>query len=91
MAVVSICCAACTAVSTQGLHLPATDSTCFHGIVSRPLQQNKGKAILQPVQSDFYTKGFGFFCRQELKMNRAHIPLAVRLGSKEQCDALEGK
>jgi len=49
--------------------------------------------IKQPQQlpADLYTKNFGFFCRQELKMHQAHIPFSFRLGSMEQCDMLEQK
>jgi hypothetical protein len=43
------------------------------------------------VARDQYTKSFGFFCRQELKMQQAHIPLTFRLGSMEQCNRLEQK
>ena len=45
----------------------------------------------QQLPSDLYTKNFGFFCRQELKMYKAHVPVSFRLGSMEQCDMLEQK
>ncbi len=42
--------------------------------------------------ADGYVRTLGFFCRQEIKLDR-HMPvkLRFRLGSTEQCDWLEGK
>ncbi len=40
---------------------------------------------------DFHTKQFGFFCRQELFLQRTNIPLVFRLGSVEMCNTLEQK
>ena len=49
------------------------------------------KQNIQTLAPDFYTQGFGFFCRQELKLQKANIPVNFRLGSKAACDQLEGK
>ncbi len=44
------------------------------------------------LPGDFYVKQLGFFCKQEIKIDRAtKINLRLRLGSLEQCDWLEGK
>jgi hypothetical protein len=44
------------------------------------------------LAADFYSKQLGFFCRQEIKMDKlTKIPFRFRLGSVEQCDWLEGK
>jgi hypothetical protein len=44
------------------------------------------------LSADFYAKQLGFFCRQEIKMDKVtRIPFRFRLGSVEQCDWLEGK
>ncbi|MBC7553426.1 MAG: hypothetical protein H7257_05565 [Taibaiella sp.] len=46
---------------------------------------------LQLVPKDIYTKNFGFFCRQELRMYKAHVPVSFRLGSMDYCNRLEQK
>jgi hypothetical protein len=44
------------------------------------------------ITPNFYTAGFGFFCRQELKFEKkTNIPFRFRLGSVTTCDRLEGK
>ena len=45
----------------------------------------------QVVPQNFYTLHFGFFCRQELKMQEAHVPVTFRLGSMDYCNYLEQK
>lgn len=45
----------------------------------------------QPVSTGFYAQHLPFFCRQELKMQQAHIPLQVRVGSIDDCNWLERK
>ena len=45
----------------------------------------------QPIPQNYYTQCFGFFCRQELKMQQAHIPITFRLGSMDYCNWLEQK
>jgi hypothetical protein len=45
----------------------------------------------QSIPANFHTQHFGFFCRQELHLQRAGIPFAFRLGNMEQCNRLESK
>lgn len=44
-----------------------------------------------PIPGDLHTRNFGFFCRQELKMQQAHVPVTFRLGSMDECNRLEQK
>ena len=45
-----------------------------------------------PVSPGFYAANLGFFCKQEIKFEKAtKIPFKFRLGSVQQCDWLEGK
>ena len=46
-----------------------------------------GHTFAIPV--DLYAQHLPFFCRQELKMKDAHVPVSFRLGTVEQCDYLE--
>jgi hypothetical protein len=46
----------------------------------------------QTISSDFSTCQYGFFCKEELKMEKAtKIPIRIRLGSLQQCNYYEGK
>jgi len=48
--------------------------------------------VAQALPPDFYAKRLGFFCRQEIKLEKAiKIPFRFRLGSVEQCNWLERK
>lgn len=44
------------------------------------------------LPGNFYSRQLGFFCKQEIKMDKAtKIAFRFRLGSVEQCNRLEGK
>lgn len=43
------------------------------------------------IPRNFYAQHLGFFCKEELKMQQAHIPLTFRLGSIDYCNKLEQK
>ncbi|HNN71494.1 MAG TPA: hypothetical protein PKG89_09645 [Ferruginibacter sp.] len=49
-------------------------------------------AACSSVPADFYTRHFGFFCKRELKLEKATgIPLRLRVGSLSYTDYLEQK
>ena len=43
------------------------------------------------LPNDYYTRNFGFFCRKELQMHKAGLPVSFRLGSMDDCNRLEQK
>lgn len=46
----------------------------------------------QVIAPDFYVSNLGFFCKQEIKFEKAtKISFRFRLGSVEDCDRMEGK
>jgi len=45
----------------------------------------------QQLPANLYTKNLGFFCRQELLMDKKNIPVRFRLGSMDYCNYLEQK
>jgi len=54
--------------------------------------QEQQPAIKQVIAPKFYVNNLGFFCKQEIKFEKAtKIPFRFRLGSVEDCDRMEGK
>lgn len=80
-------------------------SNAFHIFIKKPDNKVQQQVIinLNPVirlnllscsviSADFYTQGFGFFCKKELQFEKAtKIPLRFRLGTLQYNDYLEGK
>ncbi len=61
-------------------------------VMDKDVQKRNGRLINNPVPENFYTCNFGFFCKQELLVEKAiKIPLRFRLGSLQQCNYYEGK
>lgn len=58
-----------------------------------PLPFINGNTIVRyPIPQGFSTLSYGFFCREELKIEKAtRLPLRFRLGSLQQCNYYEGK
>jgi hypothetical protein len=47
---------------------------------------------LSTIPPDFSTCNYGFFCKEELKIEKAtKLPIRIRLGSLQQCNYYEGK
>ncbi len=54
--------------------------------------KNTTPAVKQVIAPNFYVTNLGFFCKQEIKFEKAtKIPFRFRLGSVEDCDRMEGK
>jgi hypothetical protein len=49
-------------------------------------------SLLNLPDASYYVRNLGFFCRNELKMDKVlAVPVRFRLGSKEYVDRMEGK
>ncbi|MGN6420089.1 MAG: hypothetical protein ACTHMC_21460 [Pseudobacter sp.] len=77
----------------DGIKVTRGDASDWHSL--RDFKQSVGSRYLKPVNSipsDLYTTRFGFFCKQELQIEKAtRIPFRFRLGSLAACNAIEGK
>lgn len=61
-------------------------------LVNKNMQKINYRSVSYLVPQDFYTCNFGFFCKQELRVEKTiKIPLRFRLGSLQQCNYYEGK
>ena len=79
-------------VNGQQVHLSYEPDTTF--VSKLPAIRQKPAYLVvsrSTIPADLYTQHFGFFCRQELKMHKANIPMSFRLGSMEYCNMLEQK
>jgi len=55
-------------------------------------KQHQPPTVKQVIAPNFYVTNLGFFCKQEIKFEKAtKIPFRFRLGSVEDCDRMEGK
>ena len=79
-----------TTVKAQS-HTPLNFST-FPSLQEITSRQPNGGFVIKPIKPAHATSTYGFFCRQELKMDKlTAMPVRFRLGSMEQCNQLEGK
>lgn len=64
-----------------------SDSISFASL--QPLNKSIHFSTIPP---DFSTCNYGFFCKEELKIEKAaKFPIRIRLGSLQQCNYYEGK
>ncbi|MEJ7611812.1 MAG: hypothetical protein WKF88_11590 [Ferruginibacter sp.] len=71
---------------------PALGKAVLNKMYTLPIKDYKYISPVQSVSPSFYTGNLAFFCRQEIKFEKAtKIPLKFRLGSVQQVDYLEGK
>lgn len=77
----------CHAMSGQSKHWPPKESKTTFVVKGDSMQQIKSF-----IPSNFATCNYGFFCKQELKLEKqTHVPIKFRLGSVEHTNWLEGK
>ena len=78
------------------LHVPVNDTVSHFRISARQFTGTfvtpaDARENIQMIPLNFYAQHLGFFCRQELKMERVHVPVAFRVGTMDQCNYLEQK
>ena len=71
---------------------PAQGLPPLTGYFSGEGQASSSYTVTPGINSDFYTRHFGFFCRKELQLQKVTaVPLRFRLGSLDYVNKLEGK
>ncbi len=75
----------------SAFHQPANKKNLTEKIAIKPvLLLNSFSCSV--IAADYYTQGFGFFCKKELQFEKVtKIPFRFRLGSLQYNDYLEGK
>lgn len=82
---------------TQNSQRTAIENTRMH-FLSRAnhqlLNNHPYQRLTTPISlsADHYVENLSFFCRQEYKWEKTtKVPLRIRVGTLQQCNALEGK
>jgi hypothetical protein len=71
------------------LQTPTSKPIHINGAIKAGATLPLPKPVIAP---DFYVTQLGFFCKQEIKFEKAiKIPFRFRLGSVDDCDRMEGK
>lgn len=82
--VLSLCCTICFNVAVNAQNVVRID-------LAHPLTPQSGGSLTL-LAPNVATKDYGFFCRQELKGDKAlPMPVRLRLGGMQQTDWLEQK
>jgi len=65
---------------------------CKKGVESFKTRVRKHTLSIKFLPVNYYTSHLGFFCKQELKLERAiNLPVRLRLGSLDYSNWMEGK
>ena len=79
-------------VKGGGFLLPDTTNKPVYGLTARLYKISSSPLQRQVIAPNFYVQQLGFFCKQEIKMDKVtRLPFRFRLGSVDDCDRLEGK
>jgi hypothetical protein len=79
---------------SEKIHYPASSISQQPGQLNPPqfLLPEPKMEYAQEIPANFSICQYGFFCKQELKIEKAtKLPIRVRLGSLQQCNYYEGK
>lgn len=69
-----------------------TTNKAVHRLTGWPHRTTRLPLQTQVIAPNFYVQQLGFFCKQEIKMDKiTRVPFRFRLGSVDDCDRLEGK
>ncbi|WP_127131628.1 hypothetical protein [Pseudoflavitalea rhizosphaerae] len=75
----------------EGIKVTRREASDWHSLLRR-MQAASGFRPTSIITPNHYTNHFGFFCKQELRIEKAtRIPFRFRLGSLAACNAIEGK
>ena len=75
-----------------GIKKPGNKSFTFPAIQQVPVNTLSISASRPLLSPGFYAANLGFFCKQEIKLEKViKVPFKFRLGSVQKCDAMEGK
>jgi len=78
--------------SLNGHFIEKNKTSAFNSISFIPARLLNKSINFSTIPPDLSTCNYGFFCRQELKIEKAtKLPIRIRLGSLEQCNYYEGK
>lgn len=87
-----------TDLSTRKSGVSKNHLQSFRGYFLNPktltsdFKNNPGRFDLRPVPRNYVVAGFGFFCRQEFRIEKiTTIPFRFRLGSLDYVNWMEGK
>jgi len=82
-------------ISSPRIHITKSFEKNFVMVSAAPnpvTKTNWNGRFTAPVSPDHYTRNFGFFCKEELQLQkRTGVNFSLRLGTLDYCNFLEGK